>query len=139
MKLLSQFLIGLLFGVGLVIAGMSNPAKVLNFLDVAAIATGTWDASLAFVMGGGVIVAFIGYRIVFKQARPLFDESFHLPLAKQIDAPLVLGASIFGLGWGLSGFCPGPAFTALGTGLLQPALFVLAMLVGMLAVRLVRA
>jgi uncharacterized protein len=131
-----QFLIGLLFGSGLVIAGMSDPAKVLNFLDFAAIPSGGWDPSLAFVMAAGVIVTFIGYKYVLKRPRPLFDKQFHVPHAKAINAPIVVGPAIFGIGWGLGGFCPGPAFTALGTGASTAIVFVIAMLAGMLAARL---
>lgn len=135
MKLVIQFLIGLLFGIGLVISGMSNPQKVLNFLDLAAITTGTWDASLAFVLGGAVLTTFIGYRVVFRQPKPVLDATFHLPTATQIDQPLLYGAAIFGLGWGLSGFCPGPAFTAFGTGAPLAILFVGAMVIGMIVAR----
>jgi uncharacterized protein len=135
LAILLQFLIGLLFGAGLVIAGMSNPQKVLNFLDIAGIANGTWDPSLAFVMGGAVVVTFIGYRLVWKRERPIFDTKFHVPTSTTIDAPILLGPAIFGIGWGLSGFCPGPAFTALGTGQTNAMLFVAVMLLGMLAAR----
>ena len=138
MSLLIQFLIGLLFGTGLVVAGMSDPAKVLSFLDVAAIASSSWDASLAFVMGGGVIIAAIGYQLVWKMRRPLFDDAFHLPNATTIDPTLVVGPAIFGIGWGLVGFCPGPAITALGTGTWQAVLFCAAMLVGMAVARAVK-
>jgi uncharacterized protein len=136
MSLIVQFFIGLLFGSGLVIAGMSDPAKVLNFLDLASIPTGGWDPSLAFVMGGGVIVTFIGYKYVLKQQRPIFDTSFHLPKANKIDVPIITGPAIFGIGWGLAGFCPGPAFTALGTGSISAITFVVAMLAGMVGARL---
>ena len=105
MGLLVNAIAGFLFGLGLVIGGMSNPAKVLNFLDLA----GSWDPSLAFVMAGALAVTFIGYKLVFRQPRPLLAARFHLPELKQIDRRLVLGAAIFGVGWGLSGFCPGPA------------------------------
>jgi uncharacterized protein len=132
MSLLVQFLIGLLFGTGLVVAGMSDPAKVQNFLDVA----GSWDPSLAFVMGGGVLVTFIGYRYVLKFTHPIFDDTFHLPKATEIDLPILLGPAIFGIGWGLAGFCPGPAFTALGTGSISATIFVVAMLAGMVGARL---
>ena len=135
MSLLVQFLIGLLFGTGLVVSGMSNPDKVLNFLDLAAIPTGGWDPSLAFVMAGGVVVTFLGYRAVLKREKPLFENKFHVPTAKDIDLPIIAGPAIFGIGWGLAGFCPGPAFTALGTGSTNAAVFVLAMLVGMVATR----
>jgi uncharacterized protein len=135
MSLLIQFLIGLLFGTGLVVAGMADPAKVLSFLDVAAIASGNWDASLAFVMGGGVVIAAIGYKLVWKMRQPLFGNSFHLPTATTIDPTIVVGPAIFGIGWGLVGFCPGPAITALGTGAWQALLFCAAMGVGMAVAR----
>ena len=135
MPILVQFLIGLLFGSGLVVAGMSDPAKVLNFLELAAIPMGSWDPSLAFVMAGGVIVTFIGYRLVLKRPQPLFDTQFHMPTFRDIDARVVAGPAIFGVGWGLAGFCPGPALTALGTGSSQALLFVAAMLAGMVAAR----
>jgi uncharacterized protein len=136
MSIVVQFLIGLLFGLGLVIAGMSDPAKVLNFLDIAAIASGGWDPSLAFVMGGGVLVTYLGYRFVLKQKQPMFDTEFHLPKKTALDSPIIVGPAIFGVGWGLGGFCPGPAFTALGTGANQAVLFVAFMLAGMVAARL---
>jgi uncharacterized protein len=127
-----QLGIGLLFGLGLIISGMVNPAKVLNFLDIA----GTWDPSLAFVMGGAVIVTFIGYKLVLKRKQPVFDSVFHLPTKNDIDNRLVTGAAIFGIGWGLAGFCPGPAFTALGTGQSAAIIVVIAMIVGMVAARI---
>jgi uncharacterized protein len=136
MSLLVQFFIGLLFGTGLVVAGMSDPAKVQNFLDLAAIPTGGWDPSLAFVMGAGALVTYLGYKLVLKRKQPIFDTQFHMPKAKHIDAPIVVGPAIFGIGWGLGGFCPGPAFTAVGTGSSQAMIFVAAMLVGMIAARL---
>ncbi len=135
MSILAQFAIGLVFGTGLVVAGMSDPAKVLNFLDLAAIRTGGWDASLAFVMAGAIAVTFAGYRLVLRRRQPVFDEAFHLPTATRIDARVVLGPAIFGVGWGLAGFCPGPAFTALATGGPAALLFVAAMMVGMGAAR----
>ncbi len=135
MSTLIQFVLGLLFGVALIIAGMADPAKVLNFLDFAAIPAGTWDPSLAFVLGGAALVTFIGYRIVLKQTKPLFDTQFHLPHKTNIDAPILAGPAIFGMGWGLAGFCPGPAFVALGGGTSQAITFVIAMLVGMVSAR----
>jgi uncharacterized protein len=135
MSLLVQFLIGLLFGTGLVVAGMSDPAKVLSFLDVAAIAYGTWDASLAFVMGSGVVVAAIGYQLVWKMPRPVFEKTFHVPTATTVDPTLIVGPALFGIGWGLVGFCPGPALTALGTGSWEALLFCAAMLIGMAVAR----
>lgn len=135
MSLLVQFLIGLLFGSGLVVAGMSDPAKVQNFLDLAAIPSGGWDPSLAFVMGAGTLVTYFGYRFVLKRKQPIFDSEFHVPEATQIDMPIVVGPAIFGIGWGLGGFCPGPAFTAVGTGSGLAITFVVAMVVGMVAAR----
>lgn len=129
--ILVQFAIGLLFGLGLVVAGMSNPAKVLNFLDIGAIGAGGWDPSLAFVMAGAIGVAFLGYRVVLRRARPVLAEAFHVPAATAIDARIIAGPAVFGLGWGLAGFCPGPALTALGMGGAPAVLFVCAMLAGM--------
>lgn len=132
MSFLVNLAIGLIFGIGLVVSGMANPAKVLNFLDV----FGTWDPSLAFVMGGAVIVTFIGYQLVLKRDKPLMAESFHLPTRADIDAPLIIGPVVFGIGWGLGGFCPGPALTAIGLGEMGTLLFVPAMLIGMWAARM---
>ena len=109
MRVLTSLVAGLIFGLGLVISGMMNPAKILNFLDV----SGTFDGSLIFVMGGAAVVTFMGYRLVFGRSRPVFAKGFSLPTAKDIDLPLVAGSGLFGLGWGLSGFCPGPVLTAL--------------------------
>lgn len=127
MRPLLGFAAGLLFGVGLVVAGMSNPAKVLNFLDLA----GTWDPSLAFVMGGALVTTFIGYRLVWMRERPFAAPSFDLPQKSDLDAPLLVGSALFGIGWGIGGFCPGPAWTALP--LLAPGtlVFIPALLVGL--------
>ena len=135
MVVLVQFAIGLLFGLGLVVAGMSDPAKVLNFLDLAAIATGGWDASLAFVMGGAIAVTFIGFKLVLRRSQPFFGERFHLPTARDLDARIVAGPAIFGIGWGLAGFCPGPALTAAFTGGAPAWLFLAAMFAGMAGAR----
>ena len=132
MALLINFVIGLIFGLGLVVSGMSNPDKVLNFLDLA----GYWDPSLAFVMGGAVIVAFIGYRIVLQRNAPIFDTKFHVPTRTDVDTRLIVGPALFGIGWGLGGFCPGPALTAIGLGAPGTLIFVPAMLVGMWVARL---
>jgi uncharacterized membrane protein YedE/YeeE len=135
MAVFIQFFIGLIFGVGLVVSGMSDPAKVLNFLDLAAIPEGTWDPSLAFVMAGAVTVAFVGFRAVFRRRKPVFAGQFHLPTVMALDARIVCGPAIFGVGWGLAGFCPGPAFTAIASGTSAALIFVSAMLIGMIVAR----
>ena len=135
MPILIQFAIGLIFGLGLVVSGMSNPAKVLNFLDLAAIRTGSWDPSLMFVMMGAVATAFIGFRWVLKRPRPVFAETFHVPAKSDIDPRIIIGPAIFGVGWGLAGFCPGPAFVALGYGSSKSILFMIAMIAGMMIAR----
>lgn len=122
---------GLLFGAGLTVSGMVNPAKVQNFLDIA----GTWDPSLAFVMGAAVVVTFVGYRVAWERGRPLFDTTFQLPTPTVIDARLIGGSALFGIGWGLGGFCPGPAISSLGTGGEGVWVFVAAMFAGMWAAR----
>ena len=126
MPLLISLLSGLLFGLGLAISEMMNPAKVLNFLDVA----GQWDPSLMLVMGGALAITIPGFRWVLRREAPLFDGRFQLPTRRDIDARLLGGAALFGLGWGLAGFCPGPAVAALGSGSLTIGGFVLMMLVG---------
>lgn len=128
MRIVLGFLCGLIFGIGLVISGMSDPAIVLNFLDVA----GHWDPSLAFVMGGASVTTYIGYRLVWKRPAPLAMPDFDIPQTTAIDRPLLVGAALFGIGWGIGGFCPGPAWTALP--LLAPGTlaFLPAMLVGIL-------
>lgn len=135
MVILAQFAAGLLLGLGLVVSGMANPAKVLNFLDLAAIWTGGWDASLALVMAGAVAVAFIGFRLVLRRPRPLLTDRFELPTARSIDARIMAGPALFGIGWGLAGFCPGPALTALTTGGTKAWIFVSAMAAGMAMAR----
>jgi len=130
-RLASSLIAGLVFGLGLTVSGMINPAKVLNFLDIA----GAWDPSLAFVMGGAIVVTFIGYRLAFASGRPLFDRSYFLPTLTAIDARLVGGSAIFGIGWGLGGLCPGPAISSLSIGGMGTYVFVAAMLAGMWAGR----
>ncbi|MCC2688713.1 MAG: YeeE/YedE family protein [Rhizobiaceae bacterium] len=132
MSFLRNLGLGLLFGIGLVVSGMSDPAKVLNFLDL----FGTWDPSLAFVIGGAVVVAFFGYRVVFARTGPIAGDRFHIPAKEAIDGRLVAGAALFGIGWGLGGFCPGPALTALGLGAPGTFAFIPAMFLGMWAARL---
>lgn len=121
---------GVLFGIGLAFARMTDPDKVKNFLDVAAIADGGWDPSLAFVMGGGVVVMMLFYRFARPMGAPLFNLSFSLPKKIHIDRPLVIGSALFGVGWGLSGLCPGPAIAVLGLAPGEVALFAAAMLLG---------
>ncbi|KAB2688782.1 YeeE/YedE family protein [Brucella pseudogrignonensis] len=127
LRILTALAAGLLFGLGLAISGLLNPAKVKAFLDI----TGAWDPSLIFVLGAGVIVAFIGYRIAFAINKPLLDDQLHLPAKTRIDRPLILGSAIFGVGWGLAGFCPGPAIASLSLGLLPAVIFAVAMVIGM--------
>jgi uncharacterized membrane protein YedE/YeeE len=136
MAIFLQFVVGLIFGFGLMLSGMSNPAKVLNFLDLGGIASGSWDPSLTFVMAGGVLVTFVGYRLVLARSRPFFAERFHLPTQRELDLRIVAGPAIFGVGWGLVGFCPGPALTALGFGSNAAIIFVAAMFAGMWLARL---
>jgi hypothetical protein len=130
-SVLVQFALGLTFGLGLVIAGMSDPAKVLSFLDVAAIPTGGWDPSLAFVMIGAIGVTFVGFKLALRRAKPVLGDAFHLPTATSIDSRIVVGPAIFGVGWGLAGLCPGPAFTALAGGGNAALIFFIAMFCGM--------
>lgn len=131
LRIVAGLVCGLLFGIGLTVAQMINPRKVLDFLDIGAIPAGGWDPSLALVLGGAVATTAVGYRLVFRRAGPLFAGSFSLPTRQDIDARLIAGAVIFGLGWGLVGFCPGPALAAVGIGGLAALIFVVAMLVGM--------
>jgi uncharacterized protein len=131
MAILLQFVVGLIFGFGLLLSGMSDPAKVLNFLDLGGIASGTWDPSLAFVMAGAVAVAFIGFRVVLRQPHPVFADRFQVPTRRDLDVRIIAGPAIFGVGWGLAGFCPGPALTALGFGTHAAVIFVVAMFAGM--------
>ena len=127
LRVLAALVSGLVFGLGLAVSGMMNPAKVIGFLDVA----GDWDPTLAFVMVGALLVAIPAYHFIPKRPRPVLEESFDLPKKQAIDTPLVLGSALFGIGWGLVGFCPGPAVAALGTGLASVFAFVAAMLSGM--------
>ena len=123
-----SFLTGLVFGLGLIVSGMANPAKVLGFLDLA----GAWDPSLALVMGGAIAVAFLPFQWAKRQKVSLLGAPMQLPTATRLDRRLVLGSLMFGAGWGVGGFCPGPGLVALGMGVPQAFVFVLAMLVGML-------
>lgn len=122
---------GILFGAGLALSDMINPGRVLAFLDL----FGAWDPTLALVMAGAVLPSAIGFAVSRRMGRPLFDSRFFIPENQVLDRQLLAGAAIFGLGWGLAGFCPGPAIAGLVLGLWQPWLFVLAMLAGMLVHR----
>jgi uncharacterized membrane protein YedE/YeeE len=121
-------LAGLLFGTGLVISGMTKTSKVVGFLDL----FGQWDPSLVFVMLGGIAVHFVLLRLVLRREAPLFDEKFHLPTRRDLDKKLILGAALFGIGWGLGGYCPGPGLVSAASGALPALAFVAAMTFGML-------
>jgi uncharacterized membrane protein YedE/YeeE len=135
-KNLATLLCGLIFGAGLSVSGMVNPMKVLAFLDIGKIASNAWDPTLAFVMGGGLVVAAIGYRFVFARGRPVFDTSFYLPTVTAINARLIAGSAIFGLGWGMTGFCPGPGVASLVFGHVESLIFVATMALGALAAKM---
>ncbi|KXJ44667.1 MAG: transporter [Cycloclasticus sp. Phe_18] len=127
-KIISALLAGIIFGVGITLSGMVDPNKVVNFLDVA----GDWDPSLMFVLGGGVITTTIAYRFIFAQNKPLFAEDFHLPTLLKIDTKLLFGSALFGVGWGLIGYCPGPAVASIGFRFEEPLIVVVSMLAGIL-------
>jgi hypothetical protein len=133
--LLLALVAGLLFGLGLTVSGMVNPARVLGFLDVA----GAWNPTLAFVLLGAVVVAGAGFALARRRGRPLLEPTFHAPIRTGIDGRLVGGALIFGVGWGIVGYCPGPALAALALGRWETVLFVLAMLAGMALFEIVEA
>ncbi len=125
MRYIATYIIGLIFGMGILYGGMANPAKVLNFFDIA----GAWDPSLAFVMGGAFLMTALGYRFVLGRPAPRFSDVFHLPTNRAIDYRLIAGSAVFGIGWGVSGFCPGGVLPAIGT--LNPSVLIFA--VSMLA------
>lgn len=127
MQILMAFFTGLVFGLGLILAGMTDPSKVIGFLDLA----GNWDPSLAFVMGGAIAVSSIAFYFAKGRSHAWLGEVMRLPTATQIDRRLVLGGLVFGAGWGLAGYCPGPAIASLAQGGTKPAIFVVAMLAGM--------
>jgi uncharacterized membrane protein YedE/YeeE len=134
MKNIYALLAGLIFGFGLIVSGMANPEKVIGFLNI----FGRWDPSLAFVMGGAIFVGVFSFKYIVKREKTLLGGSLHLSNEKSINKRLIFGSLIFGLGWGLAGFCPGPALVSLGMGSLKGALFVIAMLAGMLTFKLVQ-
>ena len=124
---ISEFLVGLLFGLGLILSGMTDPSKVIGFLDI----FGLWDPSLALVMGGAIAVGFFAFALAKKRDVNFLGGALHLPTSSQIDKPLVIGAVLFGAGWGVAGFCPGPALVSLASGQIKAAAFVVFMLAGM--------
>ncbi len=124
---LSAFIVGLIFGLGLVIGGMTDPSKVIGFLDIA----GQWDPSLAFVMGGALIVGVVAFRFARQRTTSFLGGAMRMPAKNDLDPRLVIGSLLFGAGWGMAGFCPGPALASLGTGNTKAMLFVLAMIAGM--------
>ena len=132
MRLVFLYFVGLVFGLGISISGMVNPAKVINFFDI----TGSWDPSLAFVMGGALAVTLLGYRLVLRRTRPVMTKAFQIPSNIKIDIRLIAGAVIFGVGWGIAGFCPGGALPALGTGQIGVIVFTAAMIGGIIMTRL---
>ena len=127
MHILSALIVGLVFGIGLIVSGMTDPSKVLGFLDLA----GNWDPSLAFVMGGAILVGLLAFRMAGRRERSLLGEAMRLPTATRIDRRLVLGSLAFGAGWGLAGYCPGPALASLASGSAKPLVFTAAMVAGM--------
>jgi len=127
MSILTAFFVGLVFGIGLIVSGMTDPAKVLGFLDLA----GDWDPSLAFVMAGAILVGLLAFRSAERRERSLLGEPMRLPTATRIDRRLLLGALAFGAGWGLAGYCPGPALASRALGGVKPLIFTLAMVGGM--------
>jgi uncharacterized membrane protein YedE/YeeE len=134
MRFLIIYAIGLIFGMGIIFGGMANPAKVLNFFDIA----GTWDPSLAFVMGGALGVTALGYRFVLCRPSPRLAEAFHLPALMRVDPTLIAGSAAFGVGWGLAGFCPGGALPAIGTLDASVLIFTGAMIVGIIGAKLAK-
>lgn len=130
---ISAFLVGLVFGLGLIVSGMTDPGKVLGFLDLA----GLWDPSLALVMGGAIAIGVFAFAIAGKRTTSFLDGGMHLPNSSKIDRRLIIGSLIFGAGWGLAGFCPGPAIVSAGAGQPKAIVFVVAMLIGMLIFELI--
>lgn len=123
---ISAYFCGLLFGIGLAISGMVDPDRVIGFLNL----TGQWDPTLILVMGSALVVNLIGYQLIFKRGKPFLTDKFHLPISTQVDGPLLIGSILFGMGWGLGGYCPGPAITSIAFGATEPLIFMTAMIVG---------
>lgn len=135
MSALLALIFGLIFGLGIVISGMGNPAKVIAFFDVA----GHWDPSLAFVMGGALLVTALGYRLVLARPAPLMAPAFNQPGSTRIDTPLIAGSAVFGIGWGITGFCPGAVVPMLAIGRWEPSVFMVGLIAGLVATRAWRA
>lgn len=131
MKNIVSLFAGTLFGFGLALSQMTNPAKIIGFLDF----SGNWDPTLALVLAGAVLVTLVSFRFILRRARPVFDVEFHLPTRHDVDSRLIGGAAIFGVGWGLAGLCPGPGVAAIAQGVWQPLVFVAGLVLGMLAFR----
>lgn len=129
--MLMGYIAGLLFGLGLAVSGMTDPARVLGFLDLA----GQWDPTLMFVLGGAVVTSFFGYRLVFKRSAPMIGDRFQLPTRRDLDARLLAGSALFGIGWGLSGYCPGPAIASIGGISLPLAAMLISMVAGWFVAR----
>jgi uncharacterized membrane protein YedE/YeeE len=127
LKIMVNLFAGVLFGLGLTVSGMVDPAKIIGFLDFA----GDWDPTLAFVMGGALFVTIPTFRLISRRPRPILADNFDLPTKKDVDSRLLAGSAIFGIGWGLAGFCPGPSVTAMASGLAPVFTFVAAMVAGM--------
>lgn len=134
MLFLTSLIAGLLFGVGLIISGMTNPEKIIGFLDI----LGNWDPSLFFVMLGAVFISFFAFRLASKKPVSFLGQTMNIPTKKDIDLPLIYGSIIFGIGWGLAGYCPGPAIASIATINSQPIVFVIAMLIGMLVYEVIK-
>lgn len=130
-RIVSALFAGFLFGIGLALSSMIDPNKIINFLDF----TGNWDPSLAFVILGALSVSLISFHFIYKRETPFFDDKFRLPTRTEIDTPILAGATLFGIGWGMAGYCPGPAIASLGIGIMSPAIFVIAMFAGFSAHR----
>ena len=134
MTLVSSFFVGLFFGIGLIFSGMTNPEKIIGFLDFA----GNWDPSLLFVMLGAILVSFFAFRYASKQPTSILGKPINMPTKKDLDKRLILGSVTFGVGWGLAGYCPGPGIASMISGNLEPIVFVISMLFGMLVYELLQ-
>jgi len=133
MALITALISGIIFGVGLALGGMLDPSKVVGFLDL----FGVWDPSLAFVMGGGVIINVIGHQIIARRSRPICDNQFHLPMTKTITLPLIIGSVLFGIGWGVTGLCPGPAVASTFVNIYTGISFIVAVIAGLVIGKIV--